>query len=129
MFRALITFIGALITLLTMSEVALACQCIADPYSKTYAYYTKTWYGTKRKWSCEYTCVTPQQKQVKVIGIHEDWYVSDKGLEGICDGLHYVNRYSTYKNDFIWSLEEARYFDASDSTAPNLEQWNKENCR
>lgn len=108
---------------------AFACQCIADPFSKQYVYYKKTWYGTKRKWTCKYTCQDAQQKQTQITGTHEDWYISDRGLEGICDGLHYVNRYSNAKMDFIWTLEEARHFDASESTALELKQWNQSSCR
>ncbi|KHD88448.1 MAG: hypothetical protein OM95_09695 [Bdellovibrio sp. ArHS] len=111
------------------SSSALACNCIADPYSKKYIYYKKTWYGTKRKWTCEYKCQDLRQQQTIVVGTHEDWYVSDKGLEGICDGLHYVNRYNNYVQDFVWALEEARYFDASESTAAELKKWNSESCR
>ncbi len=108
---------------------AQACRCIADPFSKQYIYYKKTWYGTKRKWTCVYTCQDLQQQQVKITGTHEDWYVSDKGLEGICDGLHYVSQYSNARMDFIWNLDEARYFDASDSSSLELKKWNQESCR
>ncbi|WP_374074156.1 hypothetical protein [Bdellovibrio bacteriovorus] len=130
MFRLFLLVLGfATLFQVTHSSEALACRCIADPFSKQYVYYTKTWYGTKRKWTCVYTCQDAQQQQVKITGTHEDWYTTDKGLEGICDGLHYVNRYSTYKMDFVWQFEEARYFDASDSTAPDLKKWNQEKCR
>lgn len=110
-------------------SVAEACQCIADPMSKKYIHFTKTWYGTKRKWTCVYTCQNAQQQQIQITGTHQDWYVSDRGLEGICDGLLYVNQYNPYKMDFVWLLEEARYFDASHSTAAELIQWNKNSCR
>lgn len=111
------------------SSNAWACHCIADPYSKKYIYYKKTWYGTKRKWTCEYKCQDMRQQQTVVLGTHENWYMSDKGLEGICDGLHYVNRYNNYVKDFVWTFDEARHFDASESTSAELKTWNAEKCR
>ncbi len=130
MFRFLLLAIGLSTVLqIASTESAWACRCIADPYSKQYVYFTKTWYGTKRKWTCVYTCQDQRQQQVKITGTHEDWYTTDKGLEGICDGLRYINEYSTFKNDFVWMLDKAELFDASESSAPELKTWNKEKCR
>ncbi|UXR66235.1 hypothetical protein EZJ49_08230 [Bdellovibrio bacteriovorus] len=108
---------------------AWSCGCIADPFSKKYQLFEKTWYGTKRKWTCVYTCQDAQQKRMEIVGSHSDWYMTDKGLEGICDGLHYVNTYSTFKMDFVWVFEEARWFSPAQSKAPELARWNKEHCR
>ena len=129
----MLRFVLLLLSFATFSQVsglaiAEACSCIADPYSKQYDYYTKTWYGTKRKWSCLYTCQDSQQKQTQIRGTSEDWYISDRGLESICDGLHYVNRYNTAINNFVWTYEEARYFDPADSTAKEVKEWEKANC-
>ncbi len=126
-------FLLLLLSFTTLSQVvgtsvAEACSCIADPYSKQYEYYTKTWYGTKRKWSCVYTCQDSQQKQIQIRGTSQDWYISDRGLEGICDGLHYENRYNTAVNNFVWLFEEARYFDPADSTSAEIRAWEKANC-
>lgn len=128
-FLLLFSSVFSISLLIGLPKAFASCSCIADPYSKQYIYYTQTWYGTKRKWTCAYTCQDFQQKQTQIIGTSQDWYMSDKGLEGICDGLHYVNRYSSFKNDFIWSFEEARYFDPANSTAPELQAWSKANCR
>ncbi|AHZ85124.1 hypothetical protein AB1A81_12050 [Bdellovibrio bacteriovorus] len=109
-------------------DFARACSCIADPYSKTYQLYKKTWYGTQRKWSCVYTCQDSQQKRTEVTGYHSDWYVTDKGLEGICDGLHYVNIYNAHRGDFVWKFEEARWFNPAQSTSADLKKWSQ-SCR
>lgn len=129
LFRFLFIFVAMVFGMQLAPATAQACKCIADPFSKQYVYYKKTWYGTKRKWTCLYTCQDHQQKQVKLTGTHEDWYVSDKGLEGICDGLHYVNQYSTARMEFIWNLDEARHFDASESSSRELKSWNQQSCR
>lgn len=118
-----------IIVLFSFFEKAEACQCVADPYSKKYIYYTKTWYGTKRKWTCVYTCQNMQQQRTEVLGTHEDWYVSDKGLEGICDGLIYVNQYSNYKMDFVWVYDRPESFSPSESTAPEVKAWGQRACR
>ncbi|WII73639.1 hypothetical protein QJS83_07100 [Bdellovibrio sp. 22V] len=127
--KSFLFLITGILALQFVATSAQACSCIADPFSKKYEYYKKTWYGTKRKWTCVYTCQDAQQQRTQVTGTHEDWYTTDKGLEGICDGLHYVNRYNTYKMDFVWQFEEARWFDASDSSAAELKKWNQEKCR
>lgn len=127
--RLLLLLAFAFILPLSSPLKAEACNCIADPFSKKYLLYQKTWYGTKRKWTCVYTCQDSQQNRSEIIGTHEDWYMTDKGLEGICEGLHYVNTYSTFKMDFVWVFEEARWFSASQSKAPEVAQWNKERCR
>ncbi len=115
--------------LFSFADLANACYCTADPYSKQYIYYTKTWYGTKRKWTCTYTCQNMQQQKAEIVGTHENWYVSDKGLEGICDGLVYVNRYSNFKMDFVWVYDRVESFSPIDSTAPELKRWGQSNCR
>ena len=114
---------------LSLVEQAEACQCIADPYSKKYIYFTKTWYGTKRKWTCIYTCQDMQQQKTEVLGTHEDWYVTDQGLEGICDGLVYVNQYSNFKMDFVWVFDRAESFSPSQSTASELKKFSDNSCR
>lgn len=127
-------FLLLLLSFATFSQIiaipaAEACSCIADPYSKQYVYYTKTWYGTKRKWSCLYTCQDSQQKQTQIRGTSEDWYISDRGLESICDGLYYENRYNTGVNSFVWTFAEARYFDPAEATSVEVKEWEKASCR
>ncbi|WP_232469224.1 hypothetical protein [Bdellovibrio bacteriovorus] len=113
---------------LTAPAFADACSCIADPYSKKYQLYKKTWYGTQRKWSCVYTCQDSQQQRTEVTAYHSDWYVTDKGLEGICDGLHYVNVYNTHRMDFVWKFEEARWLNPAQSSSADLKKW-AQSCR
>lgn len=127
--RFFLLLAAAFLLSLTAPVAAPACSCIADPFSKKYQLFEKTWYGTKRKWTCVYTCQDSQQNRTEIVGSHSDWYMSDKGLEGICEGLHYVNTYSTFKMDFVWVFEEARWFNASQSKAPELVRWSKERCR
>lgn len=118
-----------LFTHISAPAIAEACSCIADPYTKKYLHFKKTWYGTKRKWTCVYTCQDDQQKRTQITGTHEDWYVTDKGLEGICDGLRYENTYSVLVQDFVWLFEEAQWFPPGKSTAPELKKWKSESCR
>lgn len=121
----------ALATLFHISspDLAQACSCIADPYSKKYLLYKKTWYGTKRKWTCVYTCQDSKQQRTEVLGTHEDWYTTDKGLEGVCEGLHYVQEFNGFKMDYIWMYKEARWFTPSQSTAPELKSWYRKSCK
>lgn len=122
-------FLPLLLTIQFLApNLAKACSCIADPYSKKYQLYKKTWYGTQRKWSCVYTCQDSQQKRTEVTGFHSDWYVTDKGLEGVCDGLHYVNVYNNHRMEFIWQFEEARWFAPEKSSSPELKAFSR-SCR
>ncbi|GEM_PF-3318895 len=114
---------------LSQSLAMQNCSCVADPFTKKYIYFKKTWYGTKRSWTCVYSCQNLQQARSQVLGTHKDWYTTDDGLEGICDGLHYVNIYNTYRGDFIWKYDSARWFDPAKSTAPELKSWAVQNCR
>lgn len=115
--------------LLAVTPARAACSCIADPYSKKYLVFKKTWYGTKRTWTCVYTCQDNQQNRTDILGTHDDWFMSDKGLEGICDGLHYVNTYLPHTQNFAWVFKEARWFNPADASAPETLNWSKQNCR
>lgn len=106
-----------------------SCTCIADPFSKKYIYFQKTWYGSKRSWTCMYSCQDLQQRRLQILGTHKDWYTTDNGLEGICDGLHYVNIYNTHRAEFVWKFDSARWFDPGKATAPELKSWAAQNCR
>lgn len=111
------------------APAAESCSCLADPYTKKYDYFKRTWYGSKRKWTCVYTCQNAQQKRFLVTGTHKDWYTTDNGLEGICEGLHYVNLYNSHRKDFVWKYDSAKWFDPSHSTAPELKAWAVQNCQ
>ncbi|MEN0059431.1 MAG: hypothetical protein AAGB31_11400 [Bdellovibrio sp.] len=113
----------------TTSQAAASCLCKADPYSKKYITFAKTWYGTKRKWTCVYTCQNSRQESVQILGTHQNWYLTDRGLEGICDGLEYVNEYNTYRNDFVWVFKKAQWFNPESSTAQDVKAWAQETCR
>lgn len=109
---------------------ASACSCLADPLSKTYQLIEETWYGTKRKWSCEYLCIDTQDSQHAVIGYHQDWYFGrDEGLEGICDGLQYSKQYIPSRDNFVWVLQQANYFNPKKSSSRELREFSKNFCR
>lgn len=114
---------------LSQAQAAESCSCVADPFTKKYIYFKKTWYGTKRSWTCVYSCQNQQQLRFQILGTHKDWYTTDNGLEGICDGLLYVNIYNTYRGDFVWKFDSARWFDPARATAPELKSWAAQNCR
>lgn len=104
------------------------CRCKADPFTKKYQLFEKKWWGTRRHWSCEYSCNDSIGQQFKIIGYHKNWFLTDNGKEGICDGLTYKETYSVFKNDFIWDLDQANEFDPAKSSSPDLKKWSKDNC-
>ena len=119
-----------IISLLPIKDaLASDCHCIADPFTKKYQLFEKKWWGTRRHWSCEYECTDTLGNKSKIIGYHKNWFLTDNGKEGICDGLTYKETYSTFKNDFIWDLDKTNQFDPAKSTSPDLKKWSKDNCR
>lgn len=119
-----------LVTFLYILNPSLAsdCRCKADPFTKKYQLFEKKWWGTRRHWSCEYSCNDSIGQQSKIIGYHKNWFLTDNGKEGICDGLTYKETYSVFKNDFIWDLDQANEFDPAKSSSPDLKKWSKDNC-
>lgn len=122
-------FILTVLLQLIAASPARACSCVADPNSKKYLVFKKTWYGTKRSWTCAYTCQDAQQNRSEVLGTHDDWYMTDTGLEGVCDGLYYANTYLPHKQDFVWIFKEARWFSPRESSALELKAWERAHCR
>lgn len=115
-----------LILVCMQSPAVFACSCIADPSSKTYQLLQKTWYGTKRNWSCQYECTDTKKVKTSVLGFHRDWYLSkDEGLEGICDGLKYTKQYIPARDTFTWVFQKAEGFNPKKSSSKELREFAK----
>ena len=120
----------SLILALTGAQQTLACSCVADPQSKSYQQLQKTWYGTKKAWSCQYDCSGTDKVQKTILGYHKDWYLAkDEGLEGICDGLKYTKQYIPARDTFTWVLVKAESFDPKKSSSPDLKKFAKTSCQ
>ena len=101
------------------------CVCTADPYSKKYSEYRKTWYGSVRAWNCAYTCTDGSDTET-LIGSHRDRYYGDEtGLEGICDGLIYKYEYIIVMNRFIYAYQGIGPVDPQKSSSKDLNDWAK----
>lgn len=107
-----------------------SCECIADIYTKKYISFEKTWYGTKRVWTCEYTCTSSRYKDFqRILGQHSGRYVSDKGNEGICDGVPVISKFNTSRNEDIYVPQPAVMFSPTKSSSPEVKNWARLNCR
>jgi hypothetical protein len=107
------------------------CSCTADPYSKTYSEFRKTWYGSVRAWSCRYTC-TDGFVTEEILGNHRDWYAGDEtGLEGICEGLIYQHEYIIVMDIFTYAYKGIGIADPAKSKSAELKSWatKHEACR
>ncbi|MFP5518518.1 MAG: hypothetical protein ACLGGX_01340 [Bdellovibrionia bacterium] len=127
--RLLLTLSIVLASLMTQQAAASTCSCIADPFSKKYQLFEETWFGTRRHWSCEYTCTGSSGTTQKIVGYHKDWYMTDKGLEGICDGLIYKNIYTPYMGNFVWTLDRAATFNPKRASSDELKRFAQTQCQ
>lgn len=119
-----------LIVMASFSSAFAECVCTADPYSKKYDEYRKTWYGSVRAWNCAYTCTDGSVKET-LIGNHRDRYYGDEtGLEGICDGLIYKYEYIIVMNRFIYAYQGIGPVDPQKSSSKDLNAWaERHNCQ
>lgn len=122
-----LSLISALVVGLPTAK-AEECKCITNPYTKKYSSYEKTWYGTKRVWTCEYTCEDSQGYQSTIIGSHSGRYTTDIGSEGVCDGIPFVSTFNAATLREILMPTNPVWFSPSDSSAPEVEKWSK-TCR
>lgn len=114
---------------MTSEAHASRCACVADVFSKQYQHYSEHFWGTKREWTCVYSCTTPQG-EVQFTGSHKELSLGkDDGREGICDGVPVISTYNNFVGGFIWIPQDAIDFDPIDSSANNLKTWAKETCR
>lgn len=107
------------------------CSCEVDPNTKKVDV-QNTWYGTRRAWSCEYSCVGRTHETQRIVGNHSDWYLgdpsSDIGLEGVCDGLRYESHFSPHSNREVYLLVGKEFFNPKNSHSETLRQWARLNC-
>lgn len=127
---SLVFLFAALPQKVAASPHSNTCECIADIYTKKYISFEKTWYGTKRIWTCEYTCSSPRLKEFKrILGKHSGRYVTDKGNEGICDGVPVISKFNTSRNEDIYVPQPPVMFSPLKSSSPELKSWAKSNCQ
>jgi len=119
-----------LLSFFSVASSFAECVCTADPYSKKYSEYRKTWYGSVRGWSCAYTCTDGAESET-LIGNHRDRYYGDEnGLEGICDGLIYKYEYIIVMNIFTYAYQGIGPVDPRKSSSKDLQAWAKiHNCK
>lgn len=125
------TLVLASLLLISLApDVSFACRCLTDPYSKTYEYVEKTWYGSRRKWSCRYTCEDFNGNRAELTGWQKDWNLGvDQGLEGVCEGTVYEAEFSRATLDYVWVLRGAEWFDARKTKSLEIKGWVLANCR
>lgn len=112
-----------------LAAMAASCGCLPDIYSKKYIYFEETWYGTRRSWTCEYKCIDKNKKETIVKASYADWYTSDNGTEGVCEGIPFESQFNPHVMRDVYMPKDPVWFNPAKSKSKELKAWAQLHCR
>lgn len=90
-------------------------------------------FGYTIHWVCDYDCRVQSGEPEVVKGTYKKFYAgkTEKGTEGICEGMKYEPHFYAARNDYVYMWDgKVRSFDPKKSSSEDLKSWaTKKECK